>query len=193
MDKHLFIVLEGIDNVGKSSTGSALAEKMNEINMPSRYYKTPPHIFLEATRIVNSTAKTDAHFLYHLAMVKYAEQEIEKILLKQHVVCDRYFFSTFAYHIAKGSTVKIDVGTLFKKPDFLFMLRTDDEEERIRRATEKNSPEKHDMKRKEDDCALEKIENILLSFDPITIENSRIPTDKVVDIILEKVLSRPCV
>ena len=62
--KHKLIVLEGIDNVGKTSSTKLLVSKLLNHGIPAIYHKTPPEQFAETTRVINDTAFRDAHFLY---------------------------------------------------------------------------------------------------------------------------------
>jgi thymidylate kinase len=109
-----FIVLEGID-------GATL-------------YRTPPPGFSTTRRIIDDNAQLPSRFLFYMSSVVYASEKIRKLLLKTHVVCDRYLISTLAYHRSLGLKLKLDVDALnLVQPDFTFFLELSDETERQRR------------------------------------------------------------
>lgn len=185
-----FIVIEGIDNVGKTTSAELLAVELANNGFPAEYYKTPHKQFGYTTSIVNSLGSRDTHFLYHAAMVKYAEQQIIKLLKQKSVVCDRWFYSTYAYHIAAGSSLNLHWDLLMEyRPDHAFLL-TCEEGERMRRARSKgNLVEDHDLKTKDEEPILKEAENILKNAGLFLLDTTNDPLDKVVRIMFEMVVS----
>jgi thymidylate kinase len=189
--RHKLIVVEGIDNVGKTSSARLLAERLSVQGFPALYYKTPPEQFAEATQLVNELASRDAHFLYHAAMVKYAEGQIAQLMMNQTVVCDRWFYSTYAYHAAAGSRLQLHWEDLVEiRPDHAFLLLVESEEERLKRAMRKGSAaEKHDLKTKTEAPLLERADRTLKSAGLEHIDTTNLSLEEVVDIMFHKVMS----
>lgn len=188
--KHKLIVIEGIDNVGKTSSAKLLAKRLAESGLPATYYKTPPVQFSQTTKLVNESASRDAHFLYHAAMVKYAEKEIAKLLEGKSAVCDRWFYSTYAYHAAAGSRLQLHWDCLMEvKPDYAFLLLVRDEDERVKRALQKGvAAERHDLKTKNEAPMLVVAESILRSAGLEHIDTTSLSLEEVVDVMLRRIV-----
>src|SRR5690242_18718733 len=115
---NVFVVVEGLDNVGKTTVCRLVAKGLRKAGWPAVYFKTPPKAFHTVAAVVNEKAATDAHYLFHLAAVKFAEAEIAVMLSSESVICDRYFYSTIAYHRGAGSELPIHIGDIMEvRPD----------------------------------------------------------------------------
>jgi len=121
-NKYLFIVIEGLDGTGKSTIAQHLSKELRGFN-----YKTPPAPFNLFRNIIDKSQNTVTRFLYYLDSVLYASFEIEKLLEKNHVICDRYYISTLAYHYAIDPELRHyrfeRVLDRVIKPDFTFFLK----------------------------------------------------------------------
>jgi thymidylate kinase len=175
------IVLEGIDNVGKSTCSELLVMELEKYGHPAVRLKTPPEQFREATLQMNTQASTDAHFLYHASMVKFAEEEAIRLLLHSSVVCDRWFYSTYAYHAAAGSKLALYPDSLVARvPDHAFLLTVSDDSERMRRALLKKSAEYHDLLPKSESPLLDRAEGIMGEFNLTRLDTSDLSEMEVV-------------
>ncbi len=117
--KKLFIVLEGLSGSGKSTLCKLLAAKL-----PAILISTPSPKISEIRKTIDE-GDLQTRFLYYLASVSYASEEIRRSLLTSHVICDRYILSTLCYHRAAG--IKIDVKSLAQRlqiciPDLTFLI-----------------------------------------------------------------------
>ncbi len=131
--KRKFIVLEGIDGSGKSTVSRLLAKSLG-----AKLVSTPPKGFGSARRAVDSHAQLQSRFFFYLSSVLFASETIEELLKTNHVVCDRYIFSTLGYHQSLGLKIDFDLSSIkFTQPDFTFFLRIEDEVERQRRLRER--------------------------------------------------------
>jgi dTMP kinase len=129
-----FIVIEGIDGVGKSTVGSLLAEQIGAF-----FFQTPPNSFSSTRDIIDKSAKVNSRFFFYLASVTYTSEIIQECLKEKPVVCDRFIISTLGYHKSIGLNIEIDIQKLnLQKPDFTFFLTIDNEIERQRRLKERN-------------------------------------------------------
>ncbi len=115
------IVLEGCDGVGKTSCATNLAEEIHAI-----YYKTPPKVYESLKGIIESSGDYNSRFYYYLSGMCYAAREIHEILKDNHVVCDRYIYSTIVYHRLLGVVIPPNIESLVPVPDFAFCLHARD-------------------------------------------------------------------
>ncbi|HSH77156.1 MAG TPA: AAA family ATPase [Herpetosiphonaceae bacterium] len=91
--RYPFVVLEGLSGVGKSSVVAALAARLNGV-----IYKTPPEPFERIRESVDREYGLQARFLFYLAGVYHASEQIQQLVRQQSVICDRYLLTTVCYH-----------------------------------------------------------------------------------------------
>lgn len=130
MEKNLFIVLEGLSAVGKTTIAKDLAIKINGC-----YFNTPGKEYGIIRDYIDRNVPIEARYLFYLSSVIAASRQIAELLKETSVVCDRYIYTTTCWHKAMG--VKINVDDLIQqkvilKPDFSFLI-TCDYHERMRR------------------------------------------------------------
>lgn len=95
--KNLLITVDGIDGVGKTTCTRLLTEKMQAV-----YYKTPSDIFERVRADIEVIGNVQVRFNFYLTATLYDSVKIGKLLSGQNVICDRYIYSTIAYHQALG-------------------------------------------------------------------------------------------
>lgn len=113
-----FICLEGVDGVGKTEIGKLLAQKLGYV-----YYKSPGGPFALARTMVDTDIDPLTRYFFYRAAVQYDSRMIGILLNKSGVVCDRYIYSTHAFHAAMDS----HIGGLFEltnlvMPEYVFIL-----------------------------------------------------------------------
>ncbi len=192
--KGKLIVFEGIDGVGKTSISCAVTRWLNEHNYPAiRYedYENDTEGFALLKPFIKKSATIDTSLLFYLASSAYKSQVIAKLLKRSWVICDRYLYSTLAYHSVRGADLRmINIPKLpFYKPDHLFLLKVPDKA-RLLRLKARSSNKKNDFHKNSTRSIFAKTERYYESFDPTIIENSQ-TIDATLKIILEKIVVIP--
>lgn len=130
--KKKFIVIEGCDGSGKSSVAVELAKEIGGV-----YYKTPSNPFWQIRQEIEKTKDYNLIFYFYLAGTLHSAHEIGEILKRNHVVCDRYYYTTLAYHRVLGVNIPAGLEELFIKPDYNYCLYANEEvvKERLSKRT----------------------------------------------------------
>ncbi len=126
------VVFEGLDGTGKTTLSKELNKELLKHGVPSVCFEDLEDKnggFNAIKPFVKNTAPIDSSMFFYIASAIYKSESIKSLLREQWVVCDRYVFSTFAYHQALGA----DLSLLPKlsrlpivQPDFYFLLRTEE-------------------------------------------------------------------
>ncbi|PJE57627.1 MAG: hypothetical protein COU82_00910 [Candidatus Portnoybacteria bacterium CG10_big_fil_rev_8_21_14_0_10_38_18] len=119
--KKLFIALEAIDGVGKSTVINLLKQNSKIVTLA-----TPPKPFALIRKIFDYTG-LKLRFIFYLSSVIYASYLIKKWVKEKPVICDRYLLSTLAAHEARGLSENWfnSLGLIIKNvypPDFVILL-----------------------------------------------------------------------
>ena len=171
------IVIEGCDGSGKSSVAVGLAEKINGV-----YYKTPSKIFWEMRQKVEETKDWNLIFYFYLTGTLMANHEIGELLKTTHVVCDRYYYTTLAYHKCLGVKIPVGIDKLFIPPDFSFCLYANKEEIK-RRLAKRTYVGPHDFNFKLQNQVFKEFERFQLEF----FDNSNLTVAESIQAILQKI------
>jgi len=178
---HLFICIEGVDGVGKTVVGELLARRLN-----GKYYKTPPPPYDSIRRLIDHNAAPLARFLFYLSSVAFASREIESLVQKSPVVCDRYIWSTLAYHVEMDPNMPfLEVPSSILKPHYAFLLVADEgvRNERIQRRSNCAAPF-HDEVLEADQSLLNRVEKRLASYGLQRVDTAYDTPEATVDRIL---------
>lgn len=132
----MFIALEGLQGVGKSTIYRLLQSQLNNS------WTIVPSISKEinnARKIIDATGNIDARYLFYLSQVILSGKQIELLLRRgKHVLVESYIYRTITYHEGIGSSLtfrpfQFDIPL----PDKIFYLRCDDSE-RVNRINSRN-------------------------------------------------------
>ncbi len=171
--KNKLMVLEGIDGVGKTTVALALKKALRKRNISAILYESYESRhpgFNPLKPLVKKIPIVGSH-LFYLAGSIYKSQVIKNLLKKHWVICDRYFYSTIAYHKAKNSNLKIGSLNDLLKPNFCFLLTLDKKirKERIRHRAKIT---KSDLVTKTQGSLPYKMEKFLKAMNLENIDNS---------------------
>ncbi|HRG20086.1 MAG TPA: dTMP kinase [Saprospiraceae bacterium] len=197
-----FIALEGIDGAGKSTLVMALVKKMEEAGLPCHATAEPTknHIGKTIRAILGGEIEGDektiaalflADRLDHLTHSSYGILSL--LQGGSHVICDRYYLSSYAYHVPYVSLDwVISANALcaeLKRPDITFFIDIPVEVSMKRLSASRNQLDRFENEarisqvRSNYFAAMEKVkeeENIII------IDGCKSP-DEVVELLWEKI------
>jgi len=181
MKKTLFIVIEGMDGVGKTTITKLLAERLE-----ADTYKIPPY---ELNNIRDSIDASNeyAKFFYYLSATYYTSQNIYLAIESgKNVVCDRYYQTTFSAYTDEVMNL-VDKQTIIDKlykPDFCFLL-TVSEEERLKRLYQREYLSADDIESIENDVVRETQMSKYYEMDMIEIDTTKKTKDDIINEIFK--------
>lgn len=128
MNRGLLIVLEGIDQCGKTTISKLLKNKLLSLNLKTIIQTFPDKSTLIGN-IINSylqgntkLSPQESHLLYSLNRHEKKSFMEEKLYNNYNIICDRYIFSGIAYSLANGLDYSFCLNTeqYLIKPDLIF-------------------------------------------------------------------------
>lgn len=171
--EHVFISLDGVDGVGKTTVAKLLAADES-----FQYHKSPAGPFAQLRKEVDAHATPLERYCFYRMATQFDSAQISQLLKTNSVVCDRYIASTAAYHIAMDARIRVihnDTGLL--KPHFAFLLsaRSEIRDKRILERAKVLS----DVKLEGYSTLLDRVAEIFMSFGLIYIDTSDMPAKEV--------------
>ena len=128
MNRGLLIVLEGIDQCGKTTVSKLLKNKLLSLNLKTIIQTFPDKSTLIGN-VINSylqgntkLSPQESHLLYSLNRHEKKNFMEEKLYNNYNIICDRYIFSGIAYSLANGLDYDFSSNTeqYLIKPDLIF-------------------------------------------------------------------------
>ena len=114
----MFVVLEGIDGVGKSTVTRIVAETLGFVP-----YATPPKEYMERRREIDLNGSPQEKFNFFRDGVLVAATEIRQLISEgKSVICDRYWMTTYVYHKVIGVQVTEEGFANLLQPDLTILL-----------------------------------------------------------------------
>jgi dTMP kinase len=191
MINNKLIVFEGIDGVGKTTIAYELKKILKKKGIPVILYEDYEikHTNFNALKPLVKKMPIIGSHLFYLSSAIYKSKIISKLLKEKWVICDRYYFSSVAYHKTKGSNLKVSFLNDILSPDYGFLL-TVDESKRRKRIMKKIHITKSDLIPKKPGLTPYIMENHLKKMNLIEIDNSisiQETLEKIVKIIFNDV------
>jgi dTMP kinase len=188
--KNSLIVFEGIDGVGKSSTARVLQQNLLIRGIGAICYEdweNKSDGFNSIKSFIKKDVSLESSLFFYIASSIHKSTLIKELLKKQWVICDRYVYSTVAYHLARG--IKNDVIPDISKlpiliPDYYFLLKTE-ESIRIKRLQSRSSTTSDDLEPKTVGSFFDLMERSFELYNPKIINNSNVDIDVMVNQILK--------
>lgn len=176
-----FIVIEGLDGVGKTTCGKLLA-----LQCSAHYTATPMHPFTLICKEVDEIEDLNSRFHFFLSAVVSASAVIKRLLTTQTVICDRYIFTTLAYHRAMGvSTTHLDFKNLpIVFPTYTFLLSASEEVRHQRLLKRRLSLWD---KKFLDPSLVSRLKNEFQRFDTLNVDTTDRSPEEVVGVLLSKI------
>jgi dTMP kinase len=171
--EHIFISLDGVDGVGKTTVAKILATDKS-----FRYYKSPAGPFAQLRKEVDTHANPLERYCFYRLATQFDSMQISQLLKTKSVICDRYIASTAAYHIAMDARIRVihnDAELL--KPHFAFLLgaRSEVRDKRILERAKMLS----DIKLEGNSALLDRVAEIFMSFRLLYVDTSDITAEEV--------------
>lgn len=171
--KNVFVSIDGVDGVGKTTVAKLLATDVS-----FQYHKSPAGPFAQLRKEVDAHANPLERYCFYRLATQFDSVQISRLLETNSVVCDRYIASTAAYHIAMDARIRVihsDAELL--KPHFAFLLgaRSEIREKRILERAKVLS----DAKLEGDSTLLDRVAEIFMSFGLTYIDTSDITAEEV--------------
>ena len=189
-----FVVIEGLDAVGKSTLSCKLANRLGAelVECPPRLMA--PELLAADLRNHFDRRAAEQRRAYYRAANLVASEIGEIALQEKHVVMDRYWPSTVAFATLDAESRGYEKWQGFyppelREPDAVFLL-TVDEENRLKRMQERGEPVSIEERSLDEDVAnRNKILCAYRKFNPFEIDTSKREADEVLEVVLNALRS----
>lgn len=188
--KNKLVVFEGIDGSGKSSTSRLLKDELLAKGISAVCFEDiedKNNGFNKLKKFIKSEATIESSLFFYIASSIYKSKLIKELLKTQWVICDRYVFSTIAYHLAKGINPKLIPylnKTSILLPDHFILLKTE-ETVRLKRLKTRPDTTSEDLTPKTPGSFFDQMEQSFESYKPTIIDNTNINIHETIDQILK--------
>ncbi len=182
--KGLFITLDGVDGVGKTTTCELLSKSLNAI-----LFKSPSEPFQSTRYIVDTDINPLTRYFFFRAANQSDSKKIEALISAGNtVICDRYVFSTYAYHVAMDKRVNdIFEKTGLMEPDISILLSAPSNIRRERIKSRKLENPSYDRLLENNYKYQNKVQRVFKKLAMFEIDTEQNTPAQVVDIIIERI------
>lgn len=131
----LFVALEGIAGVGKSTTTRLLAERLN-----AKVFPALPDPFKPLRKSFSCPDQVDARFCFYLSAVIVTSDLVKETTARgQPVVLESFIYRTIASHMGMGASFRILTPKIYM-PTHIFFLKCTEGERKRRLAAREMDP-----------------------------------------------------
>jgi dTMP kinase len=179
----IFISIDGVDGVGKTTAARRIAAKLGY-----KYYKSPAKEFAELRKEVDKYASPVGRYAFYRLALQRDSEEIEQALAAGSVISDRYIASTLAYHLVldpRIQTIHSEAGLL--KPTFSILLsaRSEVRIARLEKRRQLESRAPSDVKLEDNVALMDNVAEMFRTLGLKEIDTSDMSCDEVVTRIEE--------
>ncbi|MDP3244450.1 MAG: dTMP kinase [bacterium] len=192
--KNKLIVLEGIDGVGKTTIAKMIKRELGRHHIKSVIYESTEkknsgfNILKPFIKKYAAKLSINSSLFFYLSSTLLKSEIIKKMLKNKWVICDRYIYSTLAYHKIKGATKSL-LPNLNKfpiiKPDFSFLITVDDKT-RLQRVKKRKIINQADLIPKKQGSHAYKMETELKKFKLTEVKNDS-SLNEAINFIVKKI------
>jgi thymidylate kinase len=178
----VFISIDGVSGVGKTTIGKMLAGRSL-----FQYHKSPSGPFAKLQRELEARTNAIESYCFYRFAVQYDSWQIENQLTNSNVVCDRYIASTYAYHVTRDQRVR-DIhderGLIIPHYAFCLSARRDVRAERLRSRSRPGD----EFKLQKNDSFMDRVAETFLTLKLIHIDTSDLSPQAVVEHLLHYIV-----
>lgn len=180
-----FIVVEGIDGVGKTTLVHDLVRALNLSSRAVRFEDIPFSNPTDPLKVRVEDGDQWISFFTYVLSTLHKDRAARRQLLCSHVVMDRYIYSVLAHHASHGvDTSAVNLNRLnILEPDFAFLLTADESQRRARIAA-RGIQNLKDLRSKEPGTELFMIEQVFRSLLPNQIDTTFLTPEQVLKRVL---------
>jgi dTMP kinase len=173
LPRNKFIAIEGIDGVGKSTIVEGIASQLRSEGYPVRTVSGLCDPFQNLRNKIQDIRGVYSRYLFYLASNAAISAFVRENTTDEWVVCDRYVYTTQAYHIARGIKYPIALQDLdIELPQHAFWIKLADEDVRQRRIFSRGPLAPDDHLVRTGTGILDRVEQIYQQYGLIPIDNS---------------------
>lgn len=182
--KGLFITLDGVDGVGKTTTCALLAASLN-----ATLFKSPSEPFLSTRHIVDTNIEPLTRYFFFRAANQHDSLKIEALLNEgKTIVCDRYVYSTYAYHAVMDERVNgIFERTGLVAPDLSILLSAPSQTRQERLQARKLQDQAYDRILENNSEYQDRVQDFFQYLEMFEIDTAIHTPEQVVRIIIAKI------
>jgi len=175
---NIFVSIDGVDGVGKTTVSQRLAEECG-----FQYYKSPSGPFEALRKEVDKYASPIGRYSFYRLALQHDSDQIAKLLEKGPVVSDRYLASTLAYHLVLDPRIReIHQENGLVRPNFSILLaaRSNIRTWRLEERRKKEGREASDIKLEDNSVLMNSVASMFETLGLIEVDTSDLTKEEVV-------------
>ncbi|MGC9049255.1 MAG: hypothetical protein ACP5IX_03520 [Patescibacteria group bacterium] len=130
-NKHLFVAIEGVDGVGKTTIANLLSERIKAIHLKNSSF------LKQIARLIDKAHCSIIEIIFYLLLNIYRSIQVSYLIRYKSVICEKYILTTIVDQSCLGAKliryIKNVRYKLVRKPDYTFCLTVFDKNELLQR------------------------------------------------------------